>query len=437
MSDIAIDIECVSKEFLLEGLGDYHRLTEAFAGWIRSKLSRSDAQPSTPTARRSQVRRFVALDQVSLQIKRGETIGIVGSNGAGKSTLLKILSKIVTPTSGRVGIGGRVGCLLEVGTGFHPELTGRENVFLNGAILGMPRREIRKRFDQIVAFAEVEDFLDIPVKRYSNGMLIRLGFSVAAHLDPDVLIIDEVLGVGDADFQKKSLDKAREFREEGRTVLMVSHNLPMIASFCNRAVLLRAGKLVADGLPSDVIDKHLSGSGKNELVRSWITGDQTIATDYLSIERIDVASDDGTRSPSIAAPINVDIQYKTTKQNQKVCFQLTLSDESGGRVLKSVSPTSDNTLRSESWMEHGTTGTYVCRCQIQANLLNARRYVVGLLIGEDANRVDRTVDALLSFTVHDDGTNAAGTNVDWIGFAVRPQLKWSMKHVAKHVGETP
>ncbi len=206
------------------------------------------------------VEEFWALQGVSFDVQPGEVIGLIGRNGAGKSTLLKLLSRITEPTRGRIELRGRVASLLEVGTGFHPELTGRENIYLNGAILGMPRREIRQKFDQIVAFAEVERFLDTPVKRYSSGMYVRLAFSVAAHLDPDILIIDEVLAVGDAAFQKKCLGKMQEVtRQEGRTVLLVSHNLGQISSLAQRCLLLEQGRLQVVGPTSDVLRQYFAG----------------------------------------------------------------------------------------------------------------------------------------------------------------------------------
>ena len=190
---------------------------------------------------------FWALKDVDFEIKRGEVVGIIGRNGAGKSTLLKILSRITEPTEGRVTINGRIGSLLEVGTGFHPELTGRENIYLNGAILGMRRAEIRRKFDEIVAFAEIEKFLDTPVKRYSSGMYVRLAFAVAAHLEPEILLVDEVLAVGDAEFQRKSLGKMSDVANGGRTVLFVSHNLAAVRSLCSRAFLFERGKLAFGG----------------------------------------------------------------------------------------------------------------------------------------------------------------------------------------------
>src|SRR6202011_3565898 len=201
---------------------------------------------------------FWALKDVSLEVKRGEVVGIIGRNGAGKSTLLKILSRITDPTKGRIEIRGRVASLLEVGTGFHQELTGRENIFLNGAILGMTRAEIKRKFDEIVAFAEVEEFLDTPVKRYSSGMYVRLAFAVAAHLDPEILVIDEVLAVGDAEFQKKCLGKMAEVAKGGRTVLFVSHNMGAVTRLCSRAILLSAGRLEMAGDTAAVAGRYMS-----------------------------------------------------------------------------------------------------------------------------------------------------------------------------------
>ena len=200
-----------------------------------------------------------AVKDVSFDVQPGEVIGVVGGNGAGKSTLLKLMSRITSPTEGEIQLRGRVGSLLEVGTGFHPELTGRENVFLNGSILGMGRREIERKFDEIVAFAEVEKFLDTPVKRYSSGMYVRLAFAVAAHLEPEVLLVDEVLAVGDMAFQRKCLGKMGQVSRQGRTILFVSHNMTAVKTLCTRAVLFEGGRLVADGDVDAVVDRYLTG----------------------------------------------------------------------------------------------------------------------------------------------------------------------------------
>ena len=203
---------------------------------------------------------FWALKEVNFEIQRGDVVGIIGRNGAGKSTLLKVLSRIIEPTTGRITLRGRVASLLEVGTGFHPELTGRENIFLNGAILGMSKWEIRSKFDEIVAFAEIEKFLDTPVKRYSSGMYVRLAFAVAAHLEPEILIVDEVLAVGDAEFQKKCLGKMRDVSGRGRTVLFVSHNIGAVSALCSTAFLLRGGRIVESGPVSGVIAAYAAQS---------------------------------------------------------------------------------------------------------------------------------------------------------------------------------
>jgi lipopolysaccharide transport system ATP-binding protein len=250
--DNAIEIKNLSKKYLRGSSASYYTLRETLAALTSSTVKR---KAKSTTAKKSG---FWALDNISLSVKRGEVLGIVGPNGAGKSTLLKILSKITYPTKGEAVLAGRVGSLLEVGTGFHQELTGRENIFLNGAVLGMTRDEVKRKFNQIVEFSGVEGFLDTPVKRYSSGMQIRLAFAVAAHLDPEILLVDEVLSVGDAEFQKRSLGKMEEISQENkRTILFVSHNLSAVRRLCTRVIFLRNGKIVADGEPQMVIDEYL------------------------------------------------------------------------------------------------------------------------------------------------------------------------------------
>jgi len=248
----AIETHELGKRYTLGVSGrGYGTLREAITARFRNPLRRSDdgGEPN----------QLWALRDLSLTIETGEVVGLVGHNGAGKSTLLKILSRITEPSSGYAEVTGRVGSLLEVGTGFHPELTGRENIFLNGAILGMRRAEIRSRFDEIVAFAEIDRFLDTPVKRYSSGMSVRLAFAVAAHLEPEILLVDEVLAVGDAAFQRKSLAKMSEVAQAGRTVLFVSHNLAIIQALCKRGVLLERGRVQADGPVGEILDHYLAG----------------------------------------------------------------------------------------------------------------------------------------------------------------------------------
>jgi len=248
MSDIAIKVEHLSKSYLLghntAQPERYTALRDVIARNARNLVRTTrDMMAGKPSIQGDEVEEFWALKDVSFEIKRGETVGIIGRNGAGKSTLLKILSRITEPTTGRIIIDGHVSSLLEVGTGFHPELTGRENIYLNGAILGMVRAEIRRKFDEIVAFAEIEKFLDTPVKRYSSGMYVRLAFSVAAHLEPEILIVDEVLAVGDAAFQKKCLGKMGDVARAGRTVLFVSHQMAAVQHLCGSCILLGQGGL--------------------------------------------------------------------------------------------------------------------------------------------------------------------------------------------------
>ena len=277
MGNVAIRAEELSKQYVLgQRHVTYGTLRDHIANGIRSMFN-----PRVSEAQHQ----FWALHNVSFEVSRGESIGIIGNNGAGKSTLLKILSRITEPTSGSADLYGRTSSLLEVGTGFHPELTGRENIYLNAAFLGMRRHEIRKIFEQIVEFAGIGGFLDTPVKRYSSGMYVRLAFAVAAHLEPDILIVDEVLAVGDMEFQQRCVGKMEEVSKTGRTVLFVSHNMPVIERFCKRAILLRAGKLVREGDTKSVIkhyadacsqratvalDKRSDRKGAGEIVASWI-----------------------------------------------------------------------------------------------------------------------------------------------------------------------
>ena len=256
MSDIVIKVENLGKKYTIghQDRESYTALRDLITNGAKS-IAQKIINPKS--IRNSNTETFWALNDISFEIKQGDKVGIIGRNGAGKSTLLKVLSRITEPTKGRIKIKGRVASLLEVGTGFHPELTGRENIFLNGAILGMGKIEIKKKFDEIVAFAEVEKFLDTPVKRYSSGMYVRLAFAVAAHLEPEILVVDEVLAVGDVQFQKKCLGKMKDVSKEGRTVLFVSHNMSAIESLCSRGIFLQSGQVNFDGTSEEAIKRYL------------------------------------------------------------------------------------------------------------------------------------------------------------------------------------
>jgi len=261
VSNTAISVERVSKHYRLgkgpQGRGDFRDAVTAGIRRVKRRFSRNRGAEAGGAARD-----LWALQDVSFEIRKGEVVGLIGHNGAGKSTLLKILSRITDPTSGQAWFEGRLGSLLEVGTGFHPELSGRENVYLSGAILGMTRREIARRFDEIVEFSDVGRFIDTPVKRYSSGMYVRLGFAVAAHLEPEVLIVDEVLAVGDASFQRKCMAKMQSAANEGRTILFVSHNMGSIQRLCHRAIVLRAGRIITDGEPLEAVKQYLASTAE-------------------------------------------------------------------------------------------------------------------------------------------------------------------------------
>lgn len=302
MSHIAIAVENLSKRYTLgqqrtRSDGLRHSIEQFLRrpfSWITGRSSKEPAE-------------FWALRDVSFEIKQGEVIGVIGRNGAGKSTLLKILSRITEPTSGRISIDGRVASLLEVGTGFHPELTGRENIFLNGAILGMQKSEIRKKFDEIVAFSEVEKFIDTPVKHYSSGMHVRLAFSVAAHLEPEILIVDEVLAVGDAQFQKKCLGKMQSVAATGRTILFVSHNMPTVINLCDHAILLQNGCLLQHDKTRIVVDSYLKAGAVSQGLplaeRTDRSGDGQVI-----MKRIDVLNEDGSETLNAISGQNIRVR---------------------------------------------------------------------------------------------------------------------------------
>ena len=272
---------------------------------------------------------FWALQDVSFEIKRGEVVDIIGRNGAGKSTLLKILSRITEPTQGYADIYGRVGSLLEVGTGFHHELTGRENIYLNGAILGMKKREIARKFDGIIAFAEVERFIDTPVKHYSSGMYLRLAFAVAAYLEPEILLVDEVLAVGDARFQRKCLNKMQDVGQHGRTVLFVSHNMPAITRLCKRVILLDGGRVLEDGPPYHVVKTYLNSGLGTSAAREWSDLSKAPGNDVMRLRAVRVRTEDGVIADAldIRQPFGIDIEYQELRNSE--CFSFL-----GGRAAR-------------------------------------------------------------------------------------------------------
>lgn len=361
---------------------------------------------------------FWALKNIDFDIQQGDRVGIIGRNGAGKSTLLKILSRITEPTIGQVKIGGRVASLLEVGTGFHPELTGRENIFLNGAILGMSKAEIKKKFDEIVAFAEVEKFLDTPVKRYSSGMYVRLAFAVAAHLEPEILIVDEVLAVGDAQFQKKCLGKMESAGSEGRTVLFVSHNMAALKSLCEKAIWLNAGRVVENGPAEYVVSNYLQNGAQVKIHQVWNDLESAPGNDSVRLYsvRISYEGDHSGESLTVATPLAWEFEFWNFEQGALLNVSVVLYDQQDVCIFNTAS-------LANTFPQGKVKGI----CHIPANLLNDGSYRIRLLIVKNMGTVIFDLDNVLMFEVHD------AREVPWYGKwqgAVRPALKWETMSVA-------
>lgn len=371
-----------------------------------------------------------ALKDINLEVEQGEVLGIIGHNGAGKSTLLKLLSRITHPTTGRIEMHGRVASLLEVGTGFHPELTGRENIYMNAAILGMRRAETRKRFDEIVAFAEVEQFIDTPVKRYSSGMYTRLAFAVAAHLEPEILIVDEVLSVGDMAFQKKSLGKMEDVSQQGRTVLFVSHNVGAVSSLCTRAIHLKNGVVQKIGKTSEVVSDYIGfGLDKDGGQRIWKPGEA--ANNRIQLLGIRVINDDQiTSDVDIGKDIIVEVDYEVLEEGVQAYVSLQLFDKVGIGVLATANIPSANLIIDDLAGKSLTLGVYRSRCVIPANTLNDTLYRLTVVLLTNVSRIDVMEDNAIAFTGHDSGSMRKEFTGNWLG-VVRPRLAWQTQTLTK------
>jgi lipopolysaccharide transport system ATP-binding protein len=371
-SDIAVRVEGLGKKYLIghEARRERYIALRDIIGRTAKNLVRTttDMLRGRPIVTGDTTEEFWALKDINFEIKRGEALGIIGRNGAGKSTLLKVLSHITDPTEGRVEIRGRVASLLEVGTGFHPELTGRENIYLNGAILGMTRAEIRRKFDEIVAFAEVEKFLDTPVKRYSSGMYVRLAFAVAAHLEPEILLVDEVLAVGDAEFQKKCLGRMGEVAQRGRTVLFVSHNMAALRKLCGQALMLTKGRCDGLGPPDVIISNYLRKDG--ELATTWseLSG---YKNDFFTPTRL-----------TLLEQHVVEVEGILHQHPQNLVIGLAVSSRSGDLIFWTT-----HRDASDEVMSVGDERSVRFRVQLPGQLLNAGDYVVQLSVFLDLERL--------------------------------------------------
>jgi lipopolysaccharide transport system ATP-binding protein len=419
MSEVVIRVEDVSKQYRLGdiGTGSLHHDVNRWWHRIRGKedpyLKIGEANDRTKKGESEYV---WALEDISFDVKRGEVLGIIGRNGAGKSTLLKILSKVTQPTKGNVKIKGRIASLLEVGTGFHPELSGRENIFLNGAILGMTKPEVKQKFDEIVDFAGVERYVDTPVKRYSSGMYVRLAFAVAAHLEPEILIVDEVLAVGDIEFQKKCLGKMQDVSEKaGRTVLFVSHNMVAVKNLCRQAVLLNQGRVKGTGPVEDIINLYLNDSTTNGMAQTFDNPESAPGNESVRIKRF--AARPILASPldpvTVETPIDIEFEFWNNVTDKVINLSLVL-----------------NTITGECVFNTGTEARLLSKglhkgvCHIPGNLLNDGTYMVSMMIVGERSYSIFYYENSISFEVNEN-RDVSGWHGKWIGF-VRPKLEFEL-----------
>ena len=417
MSETVIRVERLGKRYRIGQSARHTGLRHLIGDALRApvRLLNGSMYNSTAELNRRGSGIIWAIRGVHFEVRQGEVVGLVGRNGAGKSTLLKILARITRPTEGHAEIRGRVGSLLEVGTGFHPELTGRENVYMSGAILGMRKAEIDRKFDEIVAFSEVERFLETPLKHYSSGMQVRLAFAVAAHLEPEILFVDEVLSVGDAAFQKKCLGKMGQVSREGRTILFVSHNTAAVKALCSRAILMRDGAVAASGAVTAVLDDYLLGAAAGANTKEWpnqatAPGGETIRMSYIRIVppegEVTITIDTGALIEigfdHLLGGVSLDCTVYVTSSDGVLVFE-------SGHILSS-----DRDSRA---------GSYRLTGSIPAHLLNAGRYSLNVLFGKDQRYVLFRLDDVVSFEVENTAT-ARGLNMSVAPGVVRPLLSW-------------
>jgi lipopolysaccharide transport system ATP-binding protein len=407
MSQYAIETQGISKQYRLGaktgGQYSYKSLRDVLTNAVSLRWLRAGRAPKSEM--------FWALRDVSFGVKHGEVIGIIGRNGAGKSTLLKVLSRVTDPSAGRVIMQGRIGSLLEVGTGFHPELSGRENILMNGAILGMKKAEIDSRFDEIVAFSEVEKFIDTPVKHYSSGMYLRLAFAVAAHLEPEILLVDEVLAVGDAAFQKKCLGKMSDVSRHGRTVLFVSHNMTAMRSLCQRVIWMRDGQIADDGEAASVIDRYLQQNKESRLDSVWETPESAPGDDRVRLHRVRVIPRDGKDEITVHTPLQFEFSYWNYVPGAVLNVAVFLNNLEETCIFNI---TSEWAPRPAGLIRHVV--------DIPGDFLNTGIYYLRVMVVVDASRPILDYTNAVSFEVHEGEREG-----NWFGRipgAVRPKFHW-------------
>ncbi|HEX8135976.1 MAG TPA: ABC transporter ATP-binding protein [Pyrinomonadaceae bacterium] len=438
MSDIAVRCEGISKRYRLGQRESYRALRDVLTTAVATPFRRLRSGPQGALARR-RADTFWALKDVSFEIREGEVVGIIGRNGAGKSTLLKILSRITRPTRGEAYVYGRVGSLLEVGTGFHPELTGRENIFLNGAILGMRHAEIKRKFDEIVAFANVERFIDTPVKHYSSGMYVRLAFGVSAHLEPEVLVIDEVLAVGDAEFQKKCLGKMDKVAQEGRTVIFVSHNMTYINQLCSRTILLADGQIARQGRTAEVVADYLSANAASGGERVWTDEATAPGNSKVRLRAVRIVSNGAvTGDVDIDKEVAVEVEFWNFEEDARNLYaNIYLLDKVGNVVLSTANTPVANLLKEDWYSEPHRAGLFRATCTFPANFLNEGLYHLNVyILTLGPIQVEASAEQVISFTVFDTGVmREPGAGSRWDG-VVRVRLPWRTEFVRPHDGSS-
>jgi lipopolysaccharide transport system ATP-binding protein len=419
MSDTAIRVEHLSKQYRIGPT--YQRKLQEVMGHLVTRLLRGQWLGSTrPTET------FQALQDVSLEINKGEVVGIIGRNGSGKSTLLKILSRLTAPTSGRAIIHGRMASLLEIGIGFHPELTGRENIYLSGSIIGMRTAEITRKLDEIIDFSGCEQFIDTPVKRYSSGMGVRLGFAVSAHLEADILLVDEVLAVGDLEFQKKCLNKMQDIGKEGRTVLFVSHNMEAITRLCPRAILLEAGQVVADGPSSDAVHSYMNAGSRTMAACEWQDLTRAPGGDVVRLVAVRVKTEEGemTETVDIRQPCHVEMAYEVLQSGFVSIPNYNFHNQEGILIFGTLD------LHPEWRRRPRPAGRWVSTVRIPGNFLAEGRVSVTASLATRHPWVMQFCERdVVAFQVIDcmEGDSARGDYGGTFEGVVRPLLKWDTK----------
>ena len=427
MGNTVIQVRDIGKQYQIgSGLQSYETLRENIIQTLKWPI-RQVWKGNSNTTKAQKGDDFIwALKGINFEVEQGQLLGIIGRNGAGKSTLLKILSRITEPTEGYAEIQGRVGSLLEVGTGFHPELTGRENIYLNGAILGMNRSEIDEKFDEIVEFSGVEKFIETPVKRYSSGMYLRLAFSVAAHLEPEILLVDEVLAVGDAEFQRKCLGKMSDVAREGRTVLFVSHDMSAISSLTEETIVLDQGKIVHQSRTDEAIDFYMSQGFSEEGERKWPEYEPANDSPFSPVS-LRVLDENGQIIETFMSPdpITVEFEYQLEKSVKGLRVGIYLRDMMGVYIFTSFD--TDNRKQYEQYEER-SAGRYVSRTRIPADLLNEGRYVLG--VNASVYRVKRHFQDLRALAIDVSGIDAPGKQwPERRRGVIRPRLEWEIEKV--------